>query len=207
MEIWFVRHGESTWNRERRFQGARDAPLSDLGRAQAGALGTTLAGAGLTAIYASPQRRASETAARCADGLGLSPTLDENLREIGLGAWEGFPVEVVIAEYGDHYWRWLETPADHPPPGGEPVAQLRARVGAAVRTMQARHPDGRVLAVSHGGAIASFLAGMLELGDNAIWRLRLANASVTRVDWPAGRLLSLGDTRHLAGLGASGGGA
>ena len=204
MELWLVRHGESTWNLARRFQGARDAPLSDRGRAQARALAGRLAGERFEALYTSPLARARDTATACGERLGLPPVPVDGLREIGLGDWEGLPVETVVERYGEHHRRWLETPGDHPPPGGEAVVSLIARARLAIEAIRARHAEGRVLAVSHGGAIASVLVGCLGLGPNAIWRLRLENTSITRLRLPEGRLLGLNDTRHLAGLGTGG---
>lgn len=208
MELWLVRHGESTWNRDRRFQGDRDAELSPRGREQAQALAAALAGQGLGALYASPLARARDTAAACGQALGLPITTVEDLREIGLGDWEGLTVDTVVERYGDHYWRWLVAPGACPPPGGEPLPALQARVLGALAAIGARHPGGRVAAVTHGGAIASALCRWLELGLDAVWRLRLDNTSVTRVEWPRGRLLALNDVRHLGDLaGAAAGGA
>jgi broad specificity phosphatase PhoE len=203
LELWLVRHGESTWNRERRFQGQRDAPLSDRGRAQAEALARTLAGAPFDALYASPLARARDTAARCGQVLDLAVQPIPDLREIGLGDWEGLEIETVKARFGEGYRRWLETPVDHPPPGGETIDALRTRVTAAIEAIRRRHPAGRVLVVSHGAALAAFLLGILQLGPNAIWQVQLDNAAVTRLAFPDGRLLDLNDVRHLAALGAA----
>jgi broad specificity phosphatase PhoE len=198
MEAWLVRHGETAWNRARRFQGARDIELSDRGRAQAERLGAALAGERFDGVYTSPLRRARDTAAACGARLDLAPVALDGVREVGLGEWEGLPVETVVERYGDHYGRWLAAPAGNPPPGGEPLDALQRRVRAAIQSLAARHPDGRVLVVSHGGVIAAFVCGCLGLALDALWRIRVENASVTRVELPAGRLLSLNDTRHLA---------
>ena len=207
MQLWLVRHGESTWNQARRFQGARDAELSPRGHEQAQVLAERLTGAGLEAIFTSPLARARDTATACAARLGLEPIPMDGLREIGLGDWEGLPVETVVERYGDHYWRWLTAPADHPPPGGEPMADLQRRVASAIGAIHARHPRGRVLVVTHGGAIASYLCRCLGLALNAVWRLRIDNTSVTRVELPGGRLASLNDTGHLDGRLSSASGA
>ena len=198
MECWLVRHGESTWNSEGRFQGGLDAPLSARGRAQAAALAAELASIRFDAVYTSPLSRAHETARVCGAALGLAPVAIEDLREIGLGAWEGLTLETVRAQQGEHYRRWLHAPVDHPPPGGEPMAGLADRMRAALDTVCARHADGRVLVVSHGAAISSALCGWLGRPLNAIWSLRLDNASITRVVLPAGRLLGWNETAHLA---------
>jgi broad specificity phosphatase PhoE len=82
------------------------------------------------------------------------------------------------------------------------MAGLLGRVRAALAELGRRHPAGRVLVVSHGGAISSALCGWLGRPLNAIWSLRLDNASITRVVLPAGRLLAWNETSHLAGVAA-----
>ncbi|HEY7142557.1 MAG TPA: histidine phosphatase family protein [Methylomirabilota bacterium] len=202
MECWLVRHGETSCNSEGRFQGRLDAPLSPRGHAQAAALAAGLAGTRFDALYTSPLSRARETAVACGSALGLEPIALDDLREIGLGAWEGLTLETVRARDGERYRRWREAPVAHPPAGGEPMAGLAGRVRAALDGLTARHPAGRVLVVSHGGAIASALCAWLGRPLDAIWSLRLDNASITRVVLPAGRLLAWNETRHLDGVAA-----
>lgn len=200
MECWLVRHGESTWNSAGRFQGALDAPLSPRGQAQAAALAAGLAGVRFDALYTSPLIRARDTAAACGTALGMAPVPVDDLREIGLGDWEGLTLDTVRAQDGDRYRRWLEAPVDHAPPGGEPMAGLAMRVRTALDGLCRRHPEGRVLVVSHGGAISSALCGWLDRPLNTIWSLRLENASITRVVLPGGELLALNETGHLEGV-------
>lgn len=199
MECWLVRHGESTWNAVSRFQGGLDAPLSPRGHAQAATLAAGLASTRFDGLYTSPLQRARDTALACGAALGLDPVPIGDLREIGLGQWEGLTLETVLAEQGEHYRRWLAAPGEHPPPGGEPMAGLAGRVRAALDALCAHHADGRVLVVSHGAAISSVLCAWLGRPLNAIWSLRLDNASITRVVLPAGRLLGWNETGHLAG--------
>jgi 2,3-bisphosphoglycerate-dependent phosphoglycerate mutase len=200
MECWLVRHGESTWNSVGRFQGGLDAPLSRRGLDQVRALAAGLATTRFDALYTSPLRRARDTAAACGAALGLDPVAVPDLREVGLGAWEGVSFEAVRAQDGAGYRRWLEAPVDHPPPDSESMAGLADRVRAVLDELDRRHPGGRVLVVSHGGAIASALCGWLGRPLNAIWTLRLDNASITRVVLPAGRLLGWNETSHLGGV-------
>jgi alpha-ribazole phosphatase len=202
MECWLVRHGESTWNSAARFQGGLDAPLSPRGHAQAAALAGGLAPTRFDALYTSPLRRARDTAAACGAALGLTPVPLDELREVGLGAWEGLTLATVLAQDGERYRRWLAAPVDHPPAGGEPMASLTGRVQAALAGLSARHPEGRVLVVSHGGAISSALCGWLGQPLNAIWTFRLDNASITRVKLPAGRVLAVNEIGHLAAVPA-----
>ncbi len=197
-----MRHGESTWNSVGRFQGGLDAPLSPRGHAQAAALALGLAPTRFDAIYMSPLSRARDTAVACGAALGLAPVPVDDLREVGLGDWEGLTLATVLTQDGERYRRWLEAPVDHVPFGGEPMARLAGRVEAALAGLGARHPDGRVLVVSHGGAISSALCGWLGLPLNAIWTFRLDNASITRVLLPAGRVLAVNETGHLAAMPA-----
>src|SRR4051794_25554723 len=157
--VFLARHGETDWNRDGRWQGKTDIPLSDAGRAQARALGATLAGRGIVEIHASDLQRASETAeivARIA-GIAAPLKLDARLRERGFGCFEGFTRE----ECADrHPEAWPRSLADRraTPPGGEPQSEVAARVVAAL-TEIARAPRATgdaTLVVSHGGTIRTF---------------------------------------------------
>ena len=87
--ILFARHGETDWNRARRYQGHADESLNELGRAQARQLAEELSARTISAVYSSDLRRASETAEIVAASLGLSVSLDARLREIDVGSWQG----------------------------------------------------------------------------------------------------------------------
>jgi broad specificity phosphatase PhoE len=196
VRLLLARHGESVWNAERRFQGRTDIALSERGRAQAAALGRALGGYRVAAAYVSPFRRARETAEVALTGTGVPLiTLDE-LRELSLGEWEGCTVDEVRARDGDPYRAWLLAPHDCPPPGGEPLDAVSARVCAAVDRIAAAHPDGDdVLIVAHGGVISVYACALLGCSFNTLWRLRVDNASLTVVRPP--RLVSLNVTAHL----------
>ncbi len=141
-ELLLVRHAETEWNREGRWQGHADPPLNEAGRAQAHALATTLAGERLDAIYSSDLRRATETAEILGAALGHPVTTDPDLREIDVGSWSGLTREEVAVQFPD--WETHD---------GESREALGERVVAAVRRIAGRHPEGRVLIVSHGGSI------------------------------------------------------
>jgi phosphoserine phosphatase len=197
IDLWLVRHGETAWNHARRFQGAQDVELSARGREQAARLADGLAGHRFDGLYTSPLVRCRDTASACAARLDLVPEVVDDLREVGLGAWEGLTVDAVVGSDREAYWRWLTAPGHHPPPGGERMDALQRRVTAAIAAIERRHSGRSVLVVSHGGAIATFLCGRLALGLDAVWRLRIENTGVCRIELPAARLLRLNDTRHL----------
>ena len=198
MRLLLVRHAQSAWNAGRRFQGRADPELSEHGRAQAESLQRLLEGRRLAAVYSSPLRRASETAAIAVRPHGLPVKLLPELSELGLGRWEGASVDEVIAGDGERYHRWLRNPLDYPPPDGEPLPAVSHRVLSAMDQIISAHPDGdELLVVGHGGIIGLYCCHILGLSLNAIWRLRIDNASLTVVLPP--RLLSLNETAHLRG--------
>jgi broad specificity phosphatase PhoE len=203
MRLLLARHGESVWNAQKRFQGHTDIELSERGRAQAEALGRALRGYKVAAAYVSPFTRARETAELALRAWGpgdrlAAPRIVEELRELSLGDWEGCTVDEVRAREGDPYRAWLRAPHDCPPPGGEPLPVVSARVRAAIERIAAAHPSGEdVLIVSHGGVISVYACALLGCSFNQLWRLRVDNCSLTVVRPP--RLVSLNDTAHLAG--------
>ena len=198
MRLLLARHGESTWNAERRFQGSTDIALSARGRAQAGALARGLRGYRVRAAYVSPFRRALETAELALQGTSVPLVVLEELRELSLGQWEGSTVDEIRAQDGDPYVAWLRAPHDCPPPGGEPLPMVSERVRAAIDRIAAAHPNGDdVLVVAHGGVISVYACHLLGCSFNHLWRLRVDNASLTVVRPP--RLVSLNETGHLGG--------
>jgi alpha-ribazole phosphatase/probable phosphoglycerate mutase len=196
-----ARHGQTEWNARRRFQGASDVGLSDLGRRQAEALGGAIRSRALAAVYTSPLRRAAETAEIALRGRDVPITTLPELIELSLGEWEGRTVEEIRRREGDPYQRWIEAPLDCPPPGSESLLDLSARVRRAIDRIHAFHAhgaegDGReVLVVAHGGVISVYACHLLGLSLNHLWRLRVDNASLTTVAPP--RLISINDTAHL----------
>ena len=197
MRLLLARHGQSLWNQVRKFQGANDVGLSDLGRTQAAALGSALrSGYRVAAAYVSPMCRARDTAEIALKGTGIPLTAIHELRELSLGEWEGFTVDEVRSRDGNPYLSWVRSPLDCPPPGGEPLPDVCARVLQAIGRIAANHRDGEdVLVVAHGGVISVYLCHLLGISFNSLWRMRIDNCSLTIARPP--RLVSVNDTAHL----------
>ncbi len=196
MRLLLARHGQSVWNEVRKFQGAADVDLSPLGRAQARALGRAVRAYRVAAAYVSPMRRAVETAEIALAGSGIPLVPLPELRELSLGEWEGHTVDEIRRRKGNPYFAWLRAPHDCPPPGAEPLEDVRGRMLAAVARIAAAHPDGDdVLVIAHGGIISVYACHLLACSFNALWRLRVDNCSLTIVKPP--RLVSVNDTAHL----------
>jgi broad specificity phosphatase PhoE len=150
--ILLVRHGETEWNRQRRYQGRFDSPLTARGVAQAHAIGRLLAampGAGLAAIVASPLRRARQTAELICEHFGEAPELrlDDRLRELSLGGWDGLTYHEIAARRpgifdGDGRYAWYFRAPD-----GETYEAITTRVGDWLRDFG---DAPRIIVVTHG---------------------------------------------------------
>ena len=190
--IVLVRHGETDWNRDNRFQGHADPPLNETGRAQAHVLASELRSMSFGAAYTSPLRRAAETAAILAGELDLEPRPDESLKEVDVGSWSGLTRTEVEDRFPLGFARWLEY--GHGWDDGETYAELGERVVTGLSNIGARHSDTAVLAVTHGGPIRSALAAadsvpfdearrsIHVIGNCAVVRLALRDGKLERVD-------------------------
>lgn len=148
--LLLVRHGETDWNRDGRWQGHSDTHLNDVGREQAARLASELDG--VDVVYSSDLARARETAEILAARLELPVHVDPRLRERSFGTWEGKTGPEIEAAFAAAHARWLAGEG----PGAddaEPFADFAARVQAFLAEVLERHPDENVLVVSHGGSI------------------------------------------------------
>ena len=166
----FVRHGQTDWNAAGRLQGQRDIPLNERGRAQAGSVGQICAmllpakadrRPPLLNMVASPLVRACATMGIVRVSLGLPETpfaVDDRLKEIAFGVWEGMTWTEIIRQYADAAAARERDRWGFAPPGGESYADVAERVGNWLKTL-----DGDTLVVAHGGigrVLTVLLAGV-----------------------------------------------
>ncbi|HUP68781.1 MAG TPA: histidine phosphatase family protein [Acidimicrobiales bacterium] len=152
--LLLLRHGQSTWNAEHRWQGMADPPLSELGERQAERAAAWLAGAApsFSAVAASDLRRSRRTAEIIAEALGLGEVeLDPALRERDVGEWSGCTTDEITARWPEELRAWRNGRLARPP-GGEDDSSLVRRVVPTLERLAAG-PEGFVLVVTHGGAI------------------------------------------------------
>jgi len=182
--VLLVRHGQSEWNADGRWQGQADSPLSDLGRRQAREAARAIGA--VDAIWSSDLQRAAETAAIIAQDIGVGPVvLDPDLRERDAGEYSG----LTRAEIEERFPGYLGS--DRRPPSWEPDDHMLARSLRALRRIATEVPGGDVLVVTHGGLVYTIED---HLGAE---RGRLANAEGRWVDIVGDRL-RLGDRILLA---------
>jgi len=189
VRLFLLRHAQSVWNRERRYQGWTDSALTDLGRSQAEAAGKALAAEPLVAVYASTLTRARDTAATIAAPHGLPVHEDADFREMAFGAWEGRTLDEVRAKDPEDYRVWAESPDLFTAPGGETLADVKIRVLAALGRLRAAHEGKSVCLVAHGLSARVLILEALGLPLSRVWAIHLASTGISelefRPDWTA----------------------
>ncbi len=210
--VVMIRHGETLWNRERRIQGQTDTPLSDLGRAQARAIGERLSAMSFAAVYASDLARARDTAgaivsaiaARASAAARTVPALvlDTRLREMHFGQWEGKTSAEIAAGDPLAHARSRERDPDFRIPGGESFRDLHDRAVEAVGTHARAHPGETICIVAHGGILDMLYRHTHGIPLQAPRVFSLYNAAYNCFTHEAAgfRLEAWGDTAHLDSL-------
>jgi broad specificity phosphatase PhoE len=199
-----VRHGETVWNQENRWQGQADVPLSEAGREQARCLARRLLTEGrrVRAIYASDLSRALHTAEILGEALGITPTPDVGWREMNIGVWSGLTTAEVIARYAAE-WERLRAGEDLPRGGGETFAQFQGRLLRSVERLRERHAGEQVMIVTHGGAVRAFLLHCRGLDVSQFRQIdKIGNMGLSEVTIAANGeavIHSVNDVSHLDG--------
>ena len=207
-ELILIRHGETDWNRELRFQGHIDVPHNDMGHEQARRLGLRLAGEPVQQLVSSDLMRAQQTAAPAARQLGLEILTTVSLREQNFGIVEGMRADEIQARHPRAWEDWLQFREDHAMPEGESPRQFHARIIEALGRIATENAGQRLLVVTHGGVLDMVWRTARGLGLNGprqsdipnagFNRIRIADAAqpeqIEIVDWA--------DIRHLADLPA-----
>lgn len=166
-----IRHGETKWNVEGRWQGQADTPLNERGREQACQLARELSGVDIQAIYSSDLQRAMETAQPLALAAGLQIHTDVRLREINQGEWQGLRLNEIQARYAELYQRREQDPLDIAPPGGESILQMQQRAFKVLDEILQQHAGETVAIVCHGLTIAVIRVRLEGCLIEEVWSL------------------------------------
>jgi len=195
-----VRHGETEANTGGVWHGSTDTPLSERGRRQAARLAEHVAEAhgDAVALYTSPLQRARHTAEPIARALSLEPVVEAGIGEYHLGEWEGKTYRALLEEH--QLWQNMQRDPDWKPHGGESGRDVVERFRRALEAVAAAHPAGRVILVSHGGAMSLFMSALLR-GRVGEWYDPMRNCAITElVLLPEPALVRFDVADHLDGL-------
>jgi probable phosphoglycerate mutase len=201
LTLHLVRHGDTQQSAEGFFAGDINPPLTEKGERQAEAAARVLEKQGLAAIYVSPKLRARQTAEPIARACKLEPTVEDGLREIAYGAWEGRKESEIKQSDPDAFNAWTGDPALVSPPGGESAFGIAARALPVILKARHEHPSGHVLFVSHKATIRVIVCALLGVPLGRFRdRVACPTASLTSFEFGerGGMLTRLGDVHHLA---------
>jgi len=201
MNLYMVRHGQTAASRENRFSGSSDPPLTAVGEAMAQAFAQAYASLKWDAIYSSPMLRARQTSDALRRLTGVQVVIEDGLKEIDYGEWEGLRHDEVKLRWLKAFEYWADDVASRGTPGGETAFHVAARAMRVVEAIRSRHQRGNVLLVSHKATLRVITCALLGL-DVRLFRERIAQpvAAVTMfaVTGTTALLTLLGDRTHLS---------
>jgi len=168
MALYFVRHGETDWNREKRFQSISDVPLNATGLAQAKCAAEELQrrGVQIAELRCSPLQRAHVTAQIIGDALGITPLVDPRVIEMTFGEWEGQLESELSEQFGGDFDVWRQSHYTQRPPGGEALIDVAERVKATLADLQAPATSGNAMVVAHQAIMMAMKAALT--GDYSV---------------------------------------
>ncbi|MGC9373335.1 MAG: histidine phosphatase family protein [Thermovirgaceae bacterium] len=198
--VLFVRHGQTEWNLQYRYQGKADIPLNERGLKEARLLAERLKSWIPCRVYSSPLVRAAETARIVASVMDPAPSVGfvGDLAEIDFGDWESHSVYDVARKDPELYAAWRADPSMVTSPGGEAFEAVVARVKRGLgRIFEETAED--LLIVFHGGTIRAALSILFDLPPSVVWKMRLGNCSLTGIEVRDGMcyLAFFNDSAHL----------
>lgn len=164
LKIFLIRHGQTLWNEEGRYQGDQDTSLTEKGVKQAKLAAKYLRKVNFLNIYSSSLKRALDTAEFIVKGRNLDISVRENLKEVNFGKWEGMKFEQINKVFHDDYQKWLGDPYNNAPTEGESFRHAKERAVAEIENIIGENKNsGNIAVVTHGGIILSILVHWLQI--------------------------------------------
>lgn len=203
-EFWFVRHGETDWNFERRLQGWQDIALNDTGLNQAARLAQRLrenaAIAPFAALYSSDLRRARATAQAVGAAIGLPVRIEHGMRERNFGVLEGLQYDTLDQTAPEAAAAWRSRDPERELKGGETLGGFNTRILYTIEELARRHAGHRVLVVTHGGALDIIWRRANGIALSEPRHTKMVNTAINRVRIDDGgwHMLDWGDDSHVA---------
>lgn len=202
IRIILLRHGETTWNIEGRYQGQEDTPLSPRGIEQGKVAALALKDIHIDRAISSPLSRSYDTCRFAADYHHLPVAKDPRLTEISHGLWEGIHADEIEARYPEEFHLWHTHPERVQMPEGENLEDVRKRAREAFDEYAENYDGETVLVAAHDAVNKAILCDLLGLPMSHFWQIKQDNACINVVDCDHGiwRLVTLNATTHLGYL-------
>ncbi len=200
-ELILVRHGETVWNVEKIYRGRADVDLDEVGIKQADLLGKYLSHWELEAVYSSPLKRALDTANIIARYHKIGVYITDGLIDFDYGEWQSLPEQEVRRSYPALIDKWHNNPQEVRMPGGESLADVRARAAGVVDDVLSKY-EGSVVMVSHRVVNKVLICSLLGLDNSYFWNIKQDVSGITIFNYVDGRfvLTRHNDTSHLKEL-------
>lgn len=202
--LLLARHGQTVWHQDNRYAGVTDIELTETGHREAEALAERAVREAPVHVVCSPLVRARETAWPAADACGVELVVDERLKEVDFGEWEGKTLAEIWDSHPEEAERFVSDPDERPFPGGEPLPDAAGRALDALGELNRDHPGEKVLVVAHNTLIRLVLCSLLDIPLTGYRRRfpRMVNVAISevRLKEQGGGLYSLNDSDHLRAL-------
>ena len=204
IKLILIRHGETEWVRQHRYQGSTDVPLNSRGLRQARALARLLKKERALAVYSSKLTRAWETAKLIANTCGRGVRADSRLNEVSFGIWEGEIHAEIRTKSPKASRDWYRARWSSQPPGGESLRSLKKRISDFLKELIEKFGkrNGSCIIVTHGGPSRMFLIHLLKIDPKVFWSVRVDPASITIIELNRDQeeLVLLNSQEHLNGF-------
>lgn len=204
VRIILIRHGETTWNIEGRYQGQEDTPLSPRGLEQGRLLAQGLKDVPLDICISSPLQRSYQTCKFCADLHKLPVATDARLTEINHGDWEGVLAPDIAKAYPVEFEQWHTAPhlVQMPGKGGECLEDVRRRVRTAFDEYAQKYEGKTILVAAHDAVNKAIICDLLGLGMEHFWQIKQDNTCINVLEYNEGtwRLVLLNSVNHMGFL-------
>jgi probable phosphoglycerate mutase len=183
MKLYFIRHGQTDWNAQRKIQGSCDIELNNTGVMQAKELGNKLLANNykFSKIYSSQQKRAIQTAETLSRVTSIEYESIAGLEEINLGVWEGLSWDEVQERYPSEYEVWSTKRRYMKPPEGETYDEMLQRALTAIHKIIQENCDN-VLIVSHSAVIAAIQCYLTNTPFEDLLKFITGNAEITEIE-------------------------
>ncbi|WP_301859711.1 histidine phosphatase family protein [uncultured Megasphaera sp.] len=204
IRIILIRHGETKWNVEGRYQGQEDTQLSERGLAQGHMVAQGLKDIPMDRAISSPLERSYMTCQFCADLHGLNVEKDSRLIEINHGDWEGCLADEIRQKYPKEFQQWHSQPqlVTMPGKGGESLDDVRRRARAAFDEYAEKYDGQTVLVAAHDAVNKAIICDVLGLDMSHFWQIKQDNTCINVLECHDGvwRLVLLNSTNHMGYL-------